>query len=185
MDIENEILALLFMSDKSIPIVELAEFYNKSNDEIRNIVKKIQNDKSNDALNIILKNGFITLVTNPKFGEVISKFFNPTLKIKKLSKSSMETLTIIAFKGPMTKSEIENIKGVSVDGSVQVLLEKKLIVSNEKRNTVGNPKLYEVTDNFYGYIGIENREELMNLDKAKWLNSLNNIEGDEENDENK
>ncbi len=181
---KKEIEALLFMSDKSIPIVELAEFYNLSNDEIREIIKDLQNEKTDEALNIIIKNGFVSLVTNPKYGEVITKFFNPSVKVKKLSKSSMETLTIIAFKGPMTKTEIEDIKGVSVDGSIQALLEKKLIVSNERRKAIGNPKLYEVTENFYGYVGLESKEELMNLDKAKWLNSLNNIESEEENNEN-
>ena len=91
-------------------------------------------------------------------------------KIKKLSKSSMETLTIIAFKGPITKSEIEEIKGVSVDGTIQTLLEKKLIYSSGVKKALGNPKLYEVTDNFYGYVGIESKEELFKMEKARWLN---------------
>ncbi|WP_067140715.1 SMC-Scp complex subunit ScpB [Oceanivirga salmonicida] len=181
---KKEIEALLFMSDKSIPITEFTEFYNISNDEFRDILKELQEEKKDEALNIIIKNGFVSIVTNPKYGEVITKFFNPSVRVKKLSKSSMETLTIIAFKGPMTKSEIEDIKGVSVDSSVQLLLEKKLIVSNERRKSVGNPKLYEVTENFYGYIGLENREELMNLDKAQWLSSLNKLESENDIDEN-
>ena len=82
----------------------------------------------------------------------------------------METLTIIAFKGPITKSEIEEIKGVSVDGTIQTLLEKKLIYSSGVKKALGNPKLYEVTDNFYGYVGIESKEELFKMEKARWLN---------------
>lgn len=111
----------------------------------------------------------VKFVTNPNCGKAIQDFFNPTVKVKKLSKSSMETLTIIAFKGPITKSAIEDIKGVSVDGSIQTLLEKKLIYASGRKKSLGNPKLYEVTENFYGYVGIESKEELFNMEKAQWL----------------
>ena len=107
-------------------------------------------------------------------------------RIKKLSKSSMETLTIIAYKGPITKTEIEDIKGISVDNSIQALLEKKLIHSVGRKKALGSPKLYEVTDEFYGYAGFSDKEELYSLDKAQWLRTLDNTNdlGEKENNEN-
>ena len=93
----------------------------------------------------------------------------PELKVRKLSKSSLEVLTIVAFKGPITKTEIEEIRNTGVDHIVPVLLEKKLIKVVGMKKTLGNPNLYEVTDDFYGYIGLKDRDELMSFDKSNWL----------------
>lgn len=181
MSIHNEIEALLFISDEPISIDELANFYTKEREEIRTILNELSSIKKDTGINIQIKNGYVSFITNPECGEVISRFLNPSVRIKKLSSSSMETLTIIAVKGPITKSEIENIKGVSVDNSIQVLLEKKLIHSLERKKAVGNPKLYEVTDNFYGYVGLNSKEELFELDKVQWLSNLEERVGENEN----
>ena len=165
----NEIEAIIFLSDKPVPIDELADFLNKTVEETKNLLLDLKEKRENTGINLEIKEEMVKFVTNPNCGKAIQDFFNPTVKVKKLSKSSMETLTIIAFKGPITKSAIEDIKGVSVDGSIQTLLEKKLIYASGRKKSLGNPKLYEVTENFYGYVGIESKEELFNMEKAQWL----------------
>lgn len=165
----NEIEAIIFLSDKPVPIEELADFLNKTVEETKTLLLDLKEKRENTGINLEIKEEMVKFVTNPNCGKAIQDFFNPTVKVKKLSKSSMETLTIIAFKGPITKSAIEDIKGVSVDGSIQTLLEKKLIYASGKKKSLGNPKLYEVTENFYGYVGIESKEELFNMEKAQWL----------------
>lgn len=165
----NEIEAIIFLSDKPVPIDELADFLNKTVEETKTILLDLKEKRENTGINLEIKEEMVKFVTNPNCGKAIQDFFNPTVKVKKLSKSSMETLTIIAFKGPITKSAIEDIKGVSVDGSIQTLLEKKLIYASGRKKSLGNPKLYEVTENFYGYVGIESKEELFNMEKAQWL----------------
>ncbi|WP_288891783.1 SMC-Scp complex subunit ScpB [uncultured Sneathia sp.] len=165
----NEIEAIIFLSDKPVPIEELADFLNKTVEETKNLLLDLKEKRENTGINLEIKEEMVKFVTNPNCGKAIQDFFNPTVKVKKLSKSSMETLTIIAFKGPITKSAIEDIKGVSVDGSIQTLLEKKLIYASGRKKSLGNPKLYEVTENFYGYVGIESKEELFNMEKAQWL----------------
>ena len=165
----NEIEAIIFLSDKPVPIDELADFLNKTVEETKTLLLDLKEKRENTGINLEIKEEMVKFVTNPNCGKAIQDFFNPTVKVKKLSKSSMETLTIIAFKGPITKSAIEDIKGVSVDGSIQTLLEKKLIYASGKKKSLGNPKLYEVTENFYGYVGIESKEELFNMEKAQWL----------------
>ena len=165
----NEIEAIIFLSDKPVPIDELADFLNKTVEETKTIPPDLKEKRENTGINLEIKEEMVKFVTNPNCGPAIQDFFNPTVKVKKLSKSSMETLTIIAFKGPITKSAIEDIKGVSVDGSIQTLLEKKLIYASGRKKSLGNPKLYEVTENFYGYVGIESKEELFNMEKAQWL----------------
>ncbi len=165
----NEIEAIIFLSDKPVPIEELADFLNKTVEETKTLLLDLKEKRENTGINLEIKEEMVKFVTNPNYGKAIQDFFNPTVKVKKLSKSSMETLTIIAFKGPITKSAIEDIKGVSVDGSIQTLLEKKLIYASGRKKSLGNPKLYEVTENFYGYVGIESKEELFNMEKAQWL----------------
>lgn len=84
--------------------------------------------------------------------------------IKKLSASAMETLAIIAYKQPVTKTEIEFIRGVSADYSIQKLLEKELIViAGRNEEMVGKPLTYATSKNFMDYLGINNPGELPNL----------------------
>src|SRR6202012_2862243 len=84
--------------------------------------------------------------------------------IKKLSTAAMETLAIIAYKQTVTKSEIEYIRGVSADYSIQKLLEKELIViSGRNENMVGKPLIYSTTKNFMDYLGINSPSQLPQL----------------------
>ncbi len=84
--------------------------------------------------------------------------------IKKLSASAMETLAIIVYKQPITKSDIEFIRGVSSDYSVQKLLEKELImIAGRNEHAVGKPLLYATTKNFMDYLGINSAEQLPEL----------------------
>jgi segregation and condensation protein B len=79
---------------------------------------------------------------------------------KRLSTSAMETLSIIAYKQPISKSEIENIRGVNCDYAVQKLLDKGLIEITGKAETIGRPMLYGTTSKFMEYFGINDISEL-------------------------
>ena len=182
-DILNEIEAIIFLSEKKLRIEELVSFYNLPKEKILEYINILIQKKEKTGLNIVLKEDIVYISSNPNYGKTINRFFSPEVRIKKLSKSSMETLTIIAYKGPITKTEIEDIKGISVDSSIQALIEKKLIHSVGKKKSLGSPKLYAVTDEFYGYAGFSDKEELYSLDKAQWLRTLNDL-GEKENNEN-
>jgi len=79
---------------------------------------------------------------------------------KRMSNSALETLSIIAYKQPITKSEIEQIRGVNCDYSVQKLLEKELIEIKGKSASVGRPLIYGTSNNFMEYFGINDLKEL-------------------------
>ena len=79
---------------------------------------------------------------------------------KKLSRSALETLSIIAYKQPVIKSELEKIRGVSCDYSIQKLLEKELITITGRADSIGKPLLYGVTNRFLDYFGIKSLEDL-------------------------
>jgi len=79
---------------------------------------------------------------------------------KKLSRSALETLSIIAYKQPVTRSELEKIRGVSCDYALQKLLEKELVTIVGRADSVGKPLLYGVTQRFMDYFGIRSLEDL-------------------------
>ena len=79
---------------------------------------------------------------------------------KKLSRSALETLSIIAYKQPVTRSDLEKIRGVSCDYAIQKLLEKELVTITGRSESVGKPLLYGVTDKFMDYFGIRSLNDL-------------------------
>ena len=166
---KEDIEALVFLSKEIVNIKDLSTFFSVSIEEINKIVDELVKDYSNRGINFVVEDGNLLIRTNPLNGETIKNYFMPELKIRKLSKSSLEVLTIVAFKGPITNTEIEEIRNTGVEHIMPVLLEKKLIKVVGKKKALGNPNLYEVTDDFYGYVGLKDRDELMSFDKSNWL----------------
>ena len=82
------------------------------------------------------------------------------LKKKTLSQATLETLTIIAYKQPITKVEIEDIRGVKCDKTIQTLLENNIIKEAGRLNKIGKPILYKTTDEFLKLLNIESIKEL-------------------------
>ena len=159
-NIEEKLEAIIFLSKEMITIKELAQFYGMENFEMEEVLNNLREKRKNTGINLKIENGIVCLVSNPLFGSDVKRFFNPEMKLKKLSRSAMETLAIIAYKGPITKTEIEQIRSVGVDKTMSNLLERKLIYISGRKKTAGTPNLYEVTDDFYSYLNIRNREEL-------------------------
>ncbi|EEX74294.1 segregation and condensation protein B family protein [Leptotrichia hofstadii F0254] len=115
----------------------------------------------------------------------MKRFFNPEMKLKKLSRSAMETLAIIAYKGPITKAEIEQIRSVGVDKTMSNLLERKLIYISGRKKTAGTPNLYEVTDDFYSYLNIRGKQELPGNEQFQKIELLYKEDEKEENEDTK
>ena len=159
-NIEEKVEAIIFLSKEMVTIKELAQFYRMENFEMEKILLSLKEKRKSTGINLKIENGIVNLVSNPLFGFDIKRFFNPEMKLKKLSRSAMETLAIIAYKGPITKTEIEQIRSVSVDKTMSNLLERKLIYISGRKKTAGTPNLYEVTEDFYSYLNICSREGL-------------------------
>lgn len=166
---KGDIEAILFLSKEPINLKDLSSFFKVDMERIKEISKELVDDYSERGINVIIENETIFLKTNPIKGEVIKNYYTPELKLRKLSKSSFEVLAIIAYKGPITKAEIEEIRSSGADHIIPILMEKKLIQITGKKKALGNPNLYEVTDDFYAYLGIKHKEELYEFDKSKWL----------------
>jgi segregation and condensation protein B len=106
------------------------------------------------------------MVTNPAYADWITLFKNLTLN-NKLSEQALETLAIIAYKQPITKAEIEKIRGVNSDYAIKTLMEKKLIKIIGKKEVPGRPFLYGTTKEFLKVFGISSLNELPAIDLQK------------------
>ena len=169
---------IIFLSKDPLSVEELSKFFNIDCTEMKTSILKLKENRRETGINIKIENDFVSLVSNPLFGEDVKNFFNPEMKLKKLSKSTMETLAIIAYKGPITKGEIEKIRGVGVEKVMSNLLEKNLIYISGKKKSIGTPNLYEVTEDFYSYLNIKNKDELPGYEQFEKIKLVNKMENE-------
>lgn len=162
MELMSKIEAILFLYGEELEVERLEKFFEVSRDEMVEALGKLKASKENTGINLKTKDGKVSLVTNPLYGEVLFNFFNPKAKPKKLSKAALETLTIIAYRQPVSKPDIERIRGVSVDGIISTLEEKELIECIGTQDGMGRAKQYMVTENFLKYLNIRTLEDLPN-----------------------
>src|ERR1700743_2534139 len=164
---ELYIEALIFSSEQSIRIEEILYCLQSAferdftRDEIISSLSHIKEKYQDEQFAIELvniSNGY-QFLTKKKYHAVISLLQLQRSK-KKLSPAALETLAIIAYKQSVTKLEIEQIRGVNSDYSVQKLLQKELITIVGKSETVGRPILYSTSQQFMDYFGINNLNEL-------------------------
>ena len=181
---EDRVETIVFLSKEQLTIEELAKFYEVELSKMEEILLNLKEKRKTSGINVKIENGIIMLVSNPLYGEDVKRFFNPEMKIKKLTRSTMETLAIIAYKGPITKTEIEQIRGVNVEKTMTNLLEKNLVYISGKKKTIGTPNLYEVTEDFYSYLNINGKEELPGFEQYEKIELLYKIQEEDIESEN-
>lgn len=174
MEITNlipHIEALIFASDKPLTTLELTELVNNafgfmedkiSLDQVEAAVEGITEKYASEFYPFELKQsgGGWQFLTKKDFHKTIAQL-NGDKFLKRLSAASLETLAIIAYKQPVTKGEIEAIRGVSSDYAVQKLLEKELIIITGRNEKLpGHPLVYGTSKNFMDYFGINSADDL-------------------------
>lgn len=160
MNLLRDLEGILFISGEKIEIKELSRFFQINEEEVKNALLELQEVKKDSGTNIKIINNTVIMVSNSECGEVINKYFYPEKRPKKLTKAALETLAIIAYNQPVTKSYVEKIRGVNVEKVIASLEERELIIVSGRKETIGNPKLYSVTDEFLAYMGIDKVEDL-------------------------
>jgi segregation and condensation protein B len=165
--LQNHIEALIFCSPGPIKVVDirtcLSEMFNADvpEDDIVGAIQRLEEKYLSDEFSFQLfrASGGYQFLTKPAYQASIGIMLKQQSK-KRLSTSAMETLSIIAYKQPISKTEIENIRGVNCDYAVQKLLDKGLIEITGKADTIGRPMLYGTTAKFMEYFGINDLNEL-------------------------
>lgn len=129
--------------------------------DIETALIRIQERYQSDdfAFEVVQSGGGYQFLTKPAYQSSIGIYLKQQSK-RRLSTSALETLSIIAYKQPVTKAEIEQIRGVNCDYSVQKLLEKNLVEIKGKADSVGRPLIYGTSDKFMDYFGINELSEL-------------------------
>ncbi|OIO36184.1 MAG: SMC-Scp complex subunit ScpB [Candidatus Omnitrophica bacterium CG1_02_44_16] len=165
--IRSAIESLIFTSDKPIFIDDIKKLFdNLEAPKIRELIESLQKELigRSSGLRVIEIAGGFQMVTSPDNAEVIKSYY----KIKhteKLSGPSLETLSIIAYKQPVTRIDIEAIRGVNADGVIKSLLEKNLIRIAGRKEVIGRPFVYGTTRLFLDYFGLKSLAELPKIEE--------------------
>jgi segregation and condensation protein B len=188
--------ALIFASDKALSAAEITELINTAlgfiedradTDQVQAAIDGIKEKYDSEFYAFELKQsgGGWQFLTKPEYHKTVA-LINGDKFIKRLSTASLETLSIIAYKQPITKSEIESIRGVNCDYAVQKLLEKDLvIISGRNEDAVGKPLIYSTSKSFMDYFGINSADELPKIDEVMMeemvrATQISNVEQEEE-----
>ena len=168
--------ALIFASDKALSNEEIVELINNALgfiedradfNQIETAIQGIKEKYDSEFYAFELKQsgGGWQFLTKPMYHKTIA-LLNGDKFLKKLSAAALETLAIIAYKQPITKSEIESIRGVNCDYAVQKLLEKDLIIiSGRNEDAVGKPLIYATSKSFMDYFGINSASDLPKINE--------------------
>lgn len=165
---EAQIEAILFTMGESVEITKIATALEIKNSEVKKIVKEMQK-KLNDSsrgIKIIELDGAYQMCTKPEMYEALIKVAKQP-KRQVLTDVLMETLSIIAYKQPITKSEIERIRGVKSDFAVNKLVEYELVEEVGRMDTPGRPLLFGTTEEFLRRFGVESSDNLPIVDAEK------------------
>ncbi|MCE2734697.1 MAG: SMC-Scp complex subunit ScpB [Cyclobacteriaceae bacterium] len=165
--LQNHVEALIFCAPSPVKVSDiqacLSEMFGAEvpEEDIKGAIERIESKFSAEEFSFMLNKaaGGYQFLTKPAYQASIGILLKQQSK-KRLSSAAMETLSIIAYKQPISKTEVENIRGVNCDYAVQKLMDKGLIEIKGKSDSVGRPMLYGTTLKFMEYFGINDLQEL-------------------------
>src|SRR6478672_8189680 len=181
MTLDKIIEALLFSAQKPLSIREVAtaikggedelspnEFSRVREAEVAAALEqlKIEYIEQQRAFQLIEKAEGWQLATDPQYAQWVRELF-PAPKPARLSAPALETLAIIAYRQPITRADVEAVRGVNIDGVLQTLIERGLVKIAGRAEIPGRPLLYETTQFFLDHFGLRNLEELPNVEELR------------------
>lgn len=167
--------ALLFMSGAALSLQDLCELTGRDAEDVNQALSILRAECEQRAVWVVNVAGGFQLATRPRYGELVAKLLQP--KRFRLSRAALETLAILAYKQPATRPEIEEIRGVNVDGVMDTLLQYELIRECGRRRSPGRPIQYGTTENFLIHFGLNSLQDLPDFDR---LGRQDEVETEEE-----
>lgn len=160
--------SVLFVAGDAVDIAELAAAFEIEKEFLERIVDNERQRREEEGAGILITkvDEKLQLCTNPQYAPHIEKVLQPVRK-SRLSQSMIETLAIIAYKQPITRFEVEQIRGVKSNYSVATLIEKGLIERAGRKKTLGNPMLYVTSDEFLRHFQLDSLNDLPPLKEAE------------------
>lgn len=175
----DEILeSLLLVSGGGLKTEEIAEHLEIKTSEVNASVKRLKEKYSGKCgIHLLTYNGKVQFASNPSYSDVIACVLNP-IRERDLSTAALETIAIIAYRQPVTRLEIEQIRGVNSEYTVQMLLKNNLIEVVGRKEAVGKPLLFGTTDEFLKRFQLESISDLPDYETL--LESIKVIGGESE-----
>lgn len=166
MNKKSELEALLFVvGDEGIGLDELSFLLSTKTAAVYDLIQELQKDYQENtasALNILEVGNHFVLTTKREFAPLLKKYAQSPLA-NRLSQAALETLAIIAYKQPITRIEVDEIRGVQSSGSVQKLVARQLVEEKGRVDGPGRAILYGTTTYFMDYFGLKGLEELPDI----------------------
>ncbi len=165
--LQQHIQALVFASPQALPLQEILVVVQEAlqpditEADLQAAITSIQSQfkSENFAFELVEIGGGYQFLTKGAYHNTIAIHLKQSTK-KRLSQAAMETMAIVAYKQPVSKSELEEIRGVSCDYAIQKLLEKELVIISGRSEGPGRPLLYATSDKFMDYMGINSLNDL-------------------------
>jgi segregation and condensation protein B len=168
-ELKKVVETLLFITDQPIPLARICEITEeKDSEKISGIIAELRReyDEQGRGMQVIeIAEGF-QMATRQDSAPFIRKLYADKMAMR-LSAAALETLSIISYKQPLTRAEIEEIRGVEVIAALESLLDKRLVKVVGRKETVGRPLLYGTTPDFLRHFGLRSIEDLPPLDSFK------------------
>ena len=160
----NIIESILFVSGTQVSTKDIAEKLELSESDVKKAIKSLSEKYNEDCgIHLLSFNNKVQFCSNPEYSEAVSSVLNP-IKERELSKSMLEAAAIIAYKQPVTRIDLEEIRGVNSEYVIQKLLELGIIEPVGRKDAVGRPVLFGTTDKFLKRFQISSLDELPDYD---------------------
>ena len=160
LNLKEVVFSVLFVAGDGIEKDFLAEKLQVGRKEIDKVLEEMKKEYCGDkGIHIIEYKNKVQLSTNPNYANYISEVLNP-IREKSLTRAALETLAIIAYKQPITKLEIEDIRRVNSDYAVQILIDQNMIEVVGRKDAVGKPLMFGTTENFLKRFNVKELSDL-------------------------
>lgn len=165
-ELKKVLETLLFITDAPLPVSRIAQLLEiKNKERIEGALQELRKayDDEGRTLQVMQVAGGWQFSTRPEYGIWVRKLYNSKMTVR-LTQAALETLCIIAYKQPITRAEIEAIRGVEVIGPLETLTQRKLITVVGRRETIGRPIMYGTTNEFLRQFGLNSLDDMPKLE---------------------
>ena len=159
LNLPSRIEALLFVADEPVSVRQLAQALESSQTEVKEALNGLAALYRVRGLRLQRQDSLVQFVTAPEAASFVERFLGLDLR-SRLSTAALETLALIAYRQPITRAQIEAVRGVNCDGVLRSLLSRELVVSLGRLDQVGRPIIYGTTLDFLRYFGLSDLSEL-------------------------
>ncbi|MGQ9732527.1 MAG: SMC-Scp complex subunit ScpB [Candidatus Zipacnadales bacterium] len=164
-DLARAIECLLFASPEILSEARLAEILDTDRTSVERGIERLREMLADDGLQLVALAGGYQLATRPDYAEVVQRLLQPTPA--RLSAQALEVLAIIAYRQPITRPEIDDLRGINSQHAVSTLIEKGMVTTVGRKNAPGRPLLYGTTPHFLSTFGLKEIKELPSLDALR------------------